>query len=76
MAPITHIKTEEPGIIREIHSKALLATDKASLERHRVTLQKSEKIAKLTTTVESMEARLTEMSQMLSSALFMLEQQK
>jgi hypothetical protein len=43
---MSKVQTEDPRFVRDIHSKALLATDKEALNRHRLSRQASQKFTK------------------------------
>jgi|TARA_Y100001951_G_scaffold80633_1_gene68649 hypothetical protein len=40
---MSKVQTEDPRFVRDIHSKALLATDKDALNRHRLSRQATQK---------------------------------
>ena len=40
---MSKVQTEDPRFVRDIHSKALLATDKDALIRHRLSRQATQK---------------------------------
>lgn len=70
------IQTEDKHLLRDMHSKALLATDKGALERHRrdrarkrQQTQLEAEVHDLRDTCRQLNARLDELSRLLAQAL-------
>ena len=66
---MSKVQTEDPRFVRDIHSKALLATDRDALNKHRIARQAAQKyltereehkaeLERLKTTVDNIEKLL------------------
>jgi hypothetical protein len=71
------IQTEDPALVRDTHSKALLNTDLSALERHRRNIAKAKTsagtLSSLQTRQEHLETRLDDITEKLDLLLNLLK---
>lgn len=68
----TYIQTEDRSLVRDLHSKALLNTDRSALKRHRAIRLKAQEQESLSTRVEKLESRIEDIMQMQQEILALL----
>jgi hypothetical protein len=61
MARAHHIQTDDKGLVRDMDSKALLATDKSALQRHRRQQHHQKRYAELETKVARLSSLVNEL---------------
>lgn len=63
------IQTEDKSLVRDMHSKALLCTDKGALERHRRQLVRTKQHGQLEHRVEALQDEVEKLRELVTALL-------